>query len=108
MGETAITTWLGLVAGTLTTSAFVPQVLKTWRTRTARDVSLAMFLILAVGALLWVIYGARIGSAPVLCANGVTLILVLAMLGLKWRFRSLGAPPSIAGDNKLGDACKAP
>jgi MtN3 and saliva related transmembrane protein len=78
---------LGLVAGTLTTAAFVPQVLKTWRSRAARDVSLAMFLILALGAALWTVYGLLIHSTPVLVANGVTLLLVLTMLALKWRFR---------------------
>lgn len=81
-------TLLGLVAGSLTTAAFVPQVLKTWRSRAAHDVSLAMFVILAVGSGLWAIYGALIGSAPVLCANGITLLLVLTMLALKWRYRA--------------------
>ncbi len=90
MHESAVTT-LGLVAGTLTTAAFVPQVLKTWRSRSAHDVSLAMFLILAVGATLWTIYGRLIGSAPVLVANGVTLLLVLTMLALKWRYRPRGS-----------------
>jgi MtN3 and saliva related transmembrane protein len=87
MRENAITL-LGIVAGSLTTAAFVPQVLKTWRTRAAEGVSSAMFAILALGVGLWVIYGVLIGSAPVLCANGVTLLLVLTMLALKWRFRS--------------------
>ena len=87
MPESSVT-MLGLLAGTLTTAAFVPQVLKTWRTRAAGDVSLAMFLILALGVGLWVVYGSLIGSAPVLVANGVTLLLVLAMLALKWRFRA--------------------
>lgn len=83
---------LGLLAGTLTTAAFVPQVLKTWRSRTAGDISLAMFLILAVGVGLWVVYGLLIRSLPVLLANGITLLLVLLMLALKWRFRRPRSP----------------
>lgn len=80
-------TTLGLVAGTLTTAAFVPQVLKTWRTRSAGDISFGMFAIFSAGVLLWMIYGLMIESAPVVLANGITLVLALAMLVFKLRFK---------------------
>lgn len=78
---------LGLAAGTLTTCAFIPQVLRTWRTRSARDISLVMFLLFSLGVLLWIIYGVAIASTPVIVANGVTLVLALAILVMKLYFR---------------------
>ena len=85
-----LTSTLGLIAGTLTTIAFLPQVVKTWRSRSAHDVSTGMFLLLAVGVSLWVVYGLLIGSTPVVAANAVTLGLALAMLVLKRRYRLTG------------------
>ncbi len=78
---------LGLVAGALTTAAFVPQVVRVWRTRSTRDISLAMFLLLSVGLILWLIYGLCIGSTPVIAANAVTLVLALTILVAKVRFK---------------------
>lgn len=78
---------LGFVAGACTTAAFVPQVLKTWRTRSAEDVSLATFAIFAVGVLLWLVYGFYIDSLPIVIANGITLMLAGAMVVFTLRFR---------------------
>lgn len=80
-------TLLGLSAGTLTTVAFVPQVLKTWRTRSGNDISLGMFLLFSTGVLMWLLYGFAIDSLPVILANAVTLVLSLAILVMKLRFR---------------------
>lgn len=74
---------IGALAGTLTTIAFIPQVIKTWRSRSASDISLIMFLLFSSGVLLWLIYGMMIGSKPVVIANGVTLVLALSILALK-------------------------
>jgi MtN3 and saliva related transmembrane protein len=82
-----LATVVGTVAGVLTTAAFVPQVVKTWRTRSARDISGAMFLAFSVGVALWIAYGAMVRSAPVVVANGVTLVLAGAVLVMKARFR---------------------
>lgn len=82
-----IASWLGFVAGACTTAAFVPQVLKTWRTRSAEDVSLATFAIFGFGVLLWLVYGLYIDSWPIVIANGITLILASAMVVFTWRYR---------------------
>ena len=76
---------IGLVAGTLTTVAFLPQVIRTWRTRRADDISLGMLLLFTTGVALWEIYGIAIGAAPVIAANAVTVVLALAMVVLKLR-----------------------
>lgn len=76
---------VGLVAGCCTTLAFVPQVVKAWRTRRTQDLSLGMYLVLAAGVALWLAYGLLIGSVSVTAANGVTLVLVLAVIALKLR-----------------------
>jgi len=78
---------LGLIAGTLTTAAFVPQVVRTWRTRSTRDISLWMFSLFSAGVGLWLLYGIQIGSLPVIAANVVTLALSLVILYLKLRYR---------------------
>jgi len=77
---------LGTLAGTLTTVAFVPQVLKTWRSRCAKDISSGMFLIFTLGVLLWLVYGLYISSWPIIIANAITLILAGAILAMKVYF----------------------
>jgi MtN3 and saliva related transmembrane protein len=78
-------TLLGLLAGVLTTVAFVPQVVKTWRTRSTHDISLWMFSILVAGIVAWLAYGAIIGDLPLILANGVTLLLAGTILFFKIR-----------------------
>ena len=78
---------LGLLAGALTTVAFVPQVIKIWKTKHARDVSLGMFAIFSIGVLLWLFYGIDIGAMPVIVANAVTLGLSLTILVFKIKFK---------------------
>jgi len=76
---------LGLVAGCCTTLAYLPQVVKAWRTRRTQDVSLGMYLLMATGVALWLAYGLLVDSLSVTAANAVTLVLVLAVVGLKLR-----------------------
>lgn len=80
-------TTLGLVAGTLTTIAFFPQVIKTWRSRSAKDISLGMFSTFSAGVFLWMLYGIHIGSVPIIVSNVVTLVLALTILLFKLRFK---------------------
>ncbi len=82
----ALSETLGMMAGTLTTIAFVPQVLKIYRTKSARDVSYLMFFIFTSGVALWLAYGLLIGSVPIIAANVVTLALSLAVIALKIRY----------------------
>jgi MtN3 and saliva related transmembrane protein len=79
-------TLLGLLAGTLTTISFLPQLLKTWRTKSAKDMSLPMLISFCAGVLLWLVYGILIQAAPVILANLITLILALIILGLKLKY----------------------
>jgi MtN3 and saliva related transmembrane protein len=76
----------GLVAGTLTTIAFLPQLVKTWRSKSARDVSLGMLITFCTGVFLWFLYGLFIRSLPVILANAVTLMLAGIILVLKIKY----------------------
>lgn len=73
-------TIIGLMAGSLTTISFLPQAIKTWRSKSAKDISLAMFLCFCLGVVLWIIYGLFIMDIPVLVTNIVTLILAGTIL----------------------------
>lgn len=77
---------IGLIAAVCTTISFVPQLIRVWRLRSARDISLAMFLVFSFGTFLWLLYGIFIHSLPVTLANAVTLALSLAILALKLKF----------------------
>lgn len=78
---------LGLIAGALTTVAFIPQVVKIWKTRHTRDISLGMFAIFSAGVFLWLLYGIQIGATPIVIANIVTLALALTILVFKIRYK---------------------
>ncbi len=77
---------LGLLAGALTTIAFVPQLLKLYATKSGKDVSARMFLIFSTGVMLWLVYGILIRSAPITIANSLTLLMSLIILALKLRY----------------------
>lgn len=81
-----LVTLLGLVAGSLTTIAFLPQLLKTWKSRSAADISGVMLITFCLGLLLWLIYGLLIQSLPVILANGITLVLASIILFFKFWF----------------------
>jgi MtN3 and saliva related transmembrane protein len=74
---------LGYSAGILTAFAFMPQVIKTWRTRCCGDLSTTMLAAQSTGVALWIIYGVAIGSLPVILANTLTLVLSLMLLVFK-------------------------
>lgn len=78
---------LGLVAGAFTTVAFVPQVVRTWRVKSASDLSLAMISLNATGIFLWMVYGFRTGCLPIIVANLVTFILICTVLVLAVKYR---------------------
>src|SRR5262249_10408891 len=76
---------VGYAAGFLATAAFVPQVAKTFKARSARDISLGMYVLFCSGVALWLIYGLLISSWPVVLSNLVTLMLAGSVLILKLR-----------------------
>ena len=78
---------LGLTAGTMTTVSFLPQVIKTWKSQSAKDLSLVMFLLFTSGIALWLVYGILINDLPVIVSNVVTLVLAGTILFFKLRFR---------------------
>lgn len=74
---------LGYAAGSLATLAFVPQVARTLRTRSADDLSWGMLLIFMLGVILWLAYGLALGSWPIILCNGLTLGLNLVIAAVK-------------------------
>jgi MtN3 and saliva related transmembrane protein len=80
------TALIGLLAGTVTVVSFVPQVVRVWRTRRTRDLSLGAFLMLGTGAILWFTYGLLTGDMAVIGTNLVVGVLVSAILVAKLRF----------------------
>ena len=77
---------IGYAAATMTTISFVPQLLRVLRLRSARDISLGMFLIFSLGTFTWGVYGVLVHSAPVWIANALTFALSVSILALKLRF----------------------
>jgi MtN3 and saliva related transmembrane protein len=77
---------LGYAAALVTTASLVPQAVRLWRTRSARDISLPTYLMFSVGVALWFAYGLLTGAWPLTVANGVGLGLALTILGFKLRY----------------------
>jgi len=83
---TQIATIIGLIAGALTTAAALPQIHKALVTKKTHDISLTMYIFLCVGVGLWLVYGLLIQELPVILWNGVSVCLLLVVLGLKIRY----------------------
>ncbi len=81
----ALLDYSGYAAALCTTGAYIPQVIKVWRTRATKDISLKMFLVLVTGLALWLTYGFWRGEMPLILANGVTLTLASTILYFKVR-----------------------
>ena len=78
----------GFLAALLTTIAFLPQLYKTWQTKSADDVSLAMLILFITGLVCWIIYGLNINSIPILLANIITFIFNFLILVLKLTYKN--------------------
>ena len=78
---------LGLVAGTITSITFLPQVIKIWQTKSAKDLSIMMLLLLMLGVVLWLIYGLVVMSAAIIYTNSMVLAMSLIMLYFKLRYK---------------------
>ena len=78
--------WIGALASVLTTISFIPQVWRVWKTRSARDLSLPMYLIFTMGVALWLVYGVMLGSWPIIVGNAITVVLAGMVLAMKLKF----------------------
>lgn len=87
------TNFLGYAAGSLTTLAFVPQVVRTLRTRSAKDLSWGMLLIFILGVILWLAYGLVLDSWPIILCNSLTLGLNLVIVAVKFQAPARAAVP---------------
>ncbi|MEC5207086.1 SemiSWEET transporter [Vogesella urethralis] len=76
---------LGYIAAFLTTTSFLPQVIRTLRTGDTRSISFTMYLMLVIGVAAWLAYGWLLGALPIMLANGITLLLASIILVMKWR-----------------------
>ncbi len=79
--------WIGFVAAALTTGAFLPQTFKVWKNKSAKDLSLSMYVAMLLGITLWLIYGISIDSPSMIAANSITLVLVISILYFKLKFK---------------------
>ena len=77
----------GIIAATLTTIAFVPQVIKIWRSKSARDISMPMYACFTTGLVFWLTYGIMIRATPIIVANTITLLLAIAVIVMKLRWK---------------------
>lgn len=78
---------LGLTAGVFSTIAFLPQLIKIIKSRSTKDISLLMYIVISIGILLWLIYGLCIDSMPIILANAVTLVIVVYILLMKLKYK---------------------
>ena len=78
--------WIGALASVLTTISFIPQVWRVWKTRSARDLSLPMYLIFTTGVAPWLVYGVMLGSWPIIVGNAITVVLAGIVLAMKLKF----------------------
>jgi MtN3 and saliva related transmembrane protein len=89
MLSTETINFIGLCAGALTTGSFLPQLVETYRNKSAKGLSYAYLLTFSFGVILWLIYGVLLKAPPVIITNGVTLALVVGIVGLKARYGRL-------------------
>ncbi len=78
---------IGLIAAVLTTAAFLPQVYKTWKSKSADGLSLAMYLVFFTGIVLWLIYGIHLNSLAMIIANSVTGVLTVILIYFKLTYK---------------------
>ena len=83
----SIITIIGLIAAALTTISVLPQVIKSWKSKETKNLSLPTYIILLAGIILWLIYGILIKNLPIILANIVSLILISSVLFLKIKYK---------------------
>jgi MtN3 and saliva related transmembrane protein len=78
---------LGYSAGFITSLTFLPQVIKTWKVKSAKDISLMMFIIAAVNEVMWIVYGALLNNWVIILTNSIVLAMSLIMIFFKLRYK---------------------
>jgi len=78
---------VGLLAGALTTASLVPQVYKIWKEKSAKNISLTMFLLFFIGVLLWFTYGVVTHSLAMIVANSITAVLATIIIYFKIKYK---------------------
>ncbi len=78
---------LGMIAGCISSITFLPQVIKTWRTKSASDISLLMFTFATISVIIWLVYGILLKNTPIIFTNSMVLMFSLIMLYFKYKFR---------------------
>ena len=78
---------MGYAAGAITSLTFLPQVIKTWKQKSAKDVSLMMFIIAAINEIMWVVYGALLDNWVIILTNAIVLAMSLTMIYLKLKYK---------------------
>jgi MtN3 and saliva related transmembrane protein len=90
---------LGYIAAVFATGSFIPQVWKTWRTRSAEDISFFMLFLHITGMVLWGTYGLLLGAAPMVVANAVAIFLDVVLVVLKLRAPGERRPAGLQSSN---------
>lgn len=80
-------TIIGMIGASLTTVAFLPQAIKTIRTKNTRDLSLGMFVLSEMGVVMWLTYGILIGDIPIIFANVITFFLISTIIMMKIKYK---------------------
>lgn len=78
---------IGMLAGTFTTAALIPQVVQVWKTKSTKDISLVMYIIFTIGVALWLTYGVALSALPIIIANSITLMLAVSILAMKIKYK---------------------
>ncbi len=78
---------IGYIAALFTTFSLLPQIIRIWKLKEAKDISLFMPLMVCIGAVLWIVYGILIGEVPVIAANAVALLVALTTLFISIKYR---------------------
>jgi len=78
---------IGYVAATLSIFCLIPQVVKTWKSKSTSDISLAMYILGSIGALFWIVYGVSLNSMQIILTNSIVLICFLFILSYKIKYK---------------------
>lgn len=78
---------LGMLAGTITSITFLPQVIKVWKSKSAKDLSLVMLVLLMIGVSLWLVYGLVIMDGAIIYTNSMVLLMTLILLFFKLKYK---------------------